>query len=346
MNRQDPAKSLIIGNDKQGALETYDLDGTAGAADRGADEVLGQRRRPPGGATSVRARPTWSRRRTPGCASTPSTRRPGSSSRSPPAAPRSTPPAARACASSTVPTGAVGLHGLHLRQRPAVRCSGRRHRPPTRPTGALFKVGSEAEGCVVDDENRALYIDEENVGTWRYDADASGGEQRTMVDASSEGAPDRRHRGHHHGRRRCGQRPADRLLPGAGRGEVLLQRLRPRRPATTVQVPDRRRTNGRRVLAHRRDRRDGRVARPRSSPTASSSARTTTTPPRACRATRTSSSPGWRRSGPSGGSSPRPRRTAHAGRPSRASGSRRRRPRNHPGPPSHGRRPRRRRSQT
>ena len=28
VNQQDPAQSLIIGNDKQGALETYDLDGT------------------------------------------------------------------------------------------------------------------------------------------------------------------------------------------------------------------------------------------------------------------------------------------------------------------------------
>ena len=28
VNKQDPARSLVIGNDKQGALETYDLDGT------------------------------------------------------------------------------------------------------------------------------------------------------------------------------------------------------------------------------------------------------------------------------------------------------------------------------
>ncbi len=45
-----------------------------------------------------------------------------------------------------------------------------------------FKVGSEAEGCVVDSEHQALYISEENVGLWKYDANPAGGEQRALVD--------------------------------------------------------------------------------------------------------------------------------------------------------------------
>jgi len=45
-----------------------------------------------------------------------------------------------------------------------------------------FEVGSEAEGCVVDDENRALYVSEEDVGLWKYDADPSGGDTRERVE--------------------------------------------------------------------------------------------------------------------------------------------------------------------
>ena len=45
-----------------------------------------------------------------------------------------------------------------------------------------FTVGSEAEGCVVDDETGALYISEENVALWRYSADPAGGTTRTAVD--------------------------------------------------------------------------------------------------------------------------------------------------------------------
>lgn len=45
-----------------------------------------------------------------------------------------------------------------------------------------FAVGSEAEGCVVDDENKALYIAEEGTGLWRYGADPSTGTERDLVD--------------------------------------------------------------------------------------------------------------------------------------------------------------------
>lgn len=35
---------------------------------------------------------------------------------------------------------------------------------------------------MVDDENHALYMSEENVGLWKYDADPAGGAKRVMVD--------------------------------------------------------------------------------------------------------------------------------------------------------------------
>ncbi len=42
-------------------------------------------------------------------------------------------------------------------------------------TVRTFSVGSEAEGCVVDDETGALYISEENRALWRYSAEPDGG---------------------------------------------------------------------------------------------------------------------------------------------------------------------------
>lgn len=45
-----------------------------------------------------------------------------------------------------------------------------------------FAVGSEAEGCVADDDTGALYISEENVALWRYDAEPDGGTTREAVD--------------------------------------------------------------------------------------------------------------------------------------------------------------------
>jgi 3-phytase len=45
-----------------------------------------------------------------------------------------------------------------------------------------FNVGSETEGCVADDETGAFYISEEDVALWRYDAEPGGGSGRTQVD--------------------------------------------------------------------------------------------------------------------------------------------------------------------
>ncbi len=45
-----------------------------------------------------------------------------------------------------------------------------------------FQVGSEAEGCVADDDNGALYVAEEDVGLWRYGAEPGSGTARRSVD--------------------------------------------------------------------------------------------------------------------------------------------------------------------
>lgn len=57
-------------------------------------------------------------------------------------------------------------------------------------TGKLvreFTVGSQAEGCVADDETGALYIAEEDVGLWRYAAEPDGGTERRALDSTGTG---------------------------------------------------------------------------------------------------------------------------------------------------------------
>lgn len=49
-----------------------------------------------------------------------------------------------------------------------------------------FVVGSQAEGCVADDETGALYVAEEDGGLWRYDAEPAGGNVRTRLDRTGE----------------------------------------------------------------------------------------------------------------------------------------------------------------
>lgn len=44
-------------------------------------------------------------------------------------------------------------------------------------------VGSQAEGCLADDETGDLYVAEENVGIWRYGAEPGDGEARDLVDS-------------------------------------------------------------------------------------------------------------------------------------------------------------------
>jgi 3-phytase len=50
-----------------------------------------------------------------------------------------------------------------------------------------FDVGTQTEGCVADDELGYLYIGEELVGVWKYGAEPGGGATRTQVDAAGAG---------------------------------------------------------------------------------------------------------------------------------------------------------------
>jgi myo-inositol-hexaphosphate 3-phosphohydrolase/PKD repeat protein len=52
-------------------------------------------------------------------------------------------------------------------------------------TVRTFAVGSEAEGCVADDQTGALYISEENEALWRYSAEPGDGTVREAVDVLS-----------------------------------------------------------------------------------------------------------------------------------------------------------------
>ncbi len=45
-----------------------------------------------------------------------------------------------------------------------------------------FKVGTQIEGCVADDQLGHLYISEENVGIWKYAAEPDGGDSAVLVD--------------------------------------------------------------------------------------------------------------------------------------------------------------------
>ncbi len=182
VNHADPAKSLVIGNDKQGALETYNLDGSLvqritsdskfwGNVDVRQDVQLAN------GSTDVVAAANQGVRV------------------------YAVDPTTRKLSPITVggaPLDTGGGEGVCLYDSPdsglsvfMVNISGNTRQYALEDDGAGhlsakqvrdFKVGSEAEGCVVDDENQALYVDEENVGTWRYDADPAGGEKRTMID--------------------------------------------------------------------------------------------------------------------------------------------------------------------
>jgi 3-phytase len=47
-----------------------------------------------------------------------------------------------------------------------------------------FAVGSQTEGCAVDDEQGELYIGEEAVGIWKYPAEPAAGTKRVRVDST------------------------------------------------------------------------------------------------------------------------------------------------------------------
>ncbi|MCW2808259.1 MAG: hypothetical protein JWQ93_2214 [Marmoricola sp.] len=178
----NPAESLVIGNDKRGALETYNLDGTLeqriessttfwGNVDIRQDVPLAS------GPTDVVAVANG-----------------GVRLYSMDGATRRLSP----ITADGAPLDTGGGEGVCLHASPTdglsvfmVFISGgvRQFALEDDGSGNLslqlvrsFKVGSEAEGCVVDDVTDTLYVSEENVGVWKYDADPEAGPTRTMVD--------------------------------------------------------------------------------------------------------------------------------------------------------------------
>ena len=47
-----------------------------------------------------------------------------------------------------------------------------------------FRVSSQVEGCVADDELGQLYLGEERVGIWKFSADPDGGKKGTLIDTT------------------------------------------------------------------------------------------------------------------------------------------------------------------
>ncbi len=182
VDQRDPAKSLVIGNDKQGALETYNLDGTLHQRVQAATTFWGN--------VDVRQGVELGGRKVDVVAVA------NAGVRLFTVDPKTRKLVPATAGGKSLDTG--GGEGVCLFHSPEgelsvfmVNISGntRQFALTDDGTGHLgakqvrdFKVGSEAEGCVVDDENQALYVDEENVGTWKYAADPAGGEQRTMLD--------------------------------------------------------------------------------------------------------------------------------------------------------------------
>jgi 3-phytase len=56
-------------------------------------------------------------------------------------------------------------------------------------TGRDFTLGSEAEGCVAHHRTGRLFISEEDVAIWQYDADPSAGSRRVAIDRVGERLP-------------------------------------------------------------------------------------------------------------------------------------------------------------
>ncbi|CAN5475425.1 hypothetical protein BH10PSE1_BH10PSE1_30600 [soil metagenome] len=50
-----------------------------------------------------------------------------------------------------------------------------------------FEIGTISEGCAADPETNALYINEENVGLWRYGLDPASGDARTLIQPIAPG---------------------------------------------------------------------------------------------------------------------------------------------------------------
>jgi myo-inositol-hexaphosphate 3-phosphohydrolase len=159
VNQADRSASLIVGNDKKGALETYDLTGARVQRITTATAFWGN--------VDVRANTVASFN--------------GGGVRVFTVANR------QLTQTGFIPTSG---EGLCLYQAPTalyvftVKRTGqvREYNVDTGAKVRDFQVGSEAEGCVADDAAGALYVSEEDQALWRYGADPAAGTTRIAVD--------------------------------------------------------------------------------------------------------------------------------------------------------------------
>jgi len=186
VNPNDPALSLILGNDKKGAFETYGLDGTRVQRLTRGNEFWGN--------SDVRADVTVG-----GFAGDLVAVSQGAGIRA-----YTVDEATRQLVSVTEGDGVMGEgnpEGLCLYDSP----DGTVYATTLKREGAIlrqfrltdddgdgllsatqlrqFHVGGIAEGCVIDDANGAMYISVESDALWRYGAQPSSGKARTMVDS-------------------------------------------------------------------------------------------------------------------------------------------------------------------
>jgi myo-inositol-hexaphosphate 3-phosphohydrolase len=184
VNHADPASSLLIGNDKLGALETYNLDGSLhqrittstafwGNVDVRQQVTIGTRTRDVVATMNAGLRLFV------------------------------VDPATGMLSLSTDGSGSIqtkGGEGLCLYDSPVtgdlsafvITMAGdlRQYRILDADGDGLleatlvreFQIGSEAEGCVADDETGALYVSQEDVALWRYGAEPTDGTTRTQID--------------------------------------------------------------------------------------------------------------------------------------------------------------------
>jgi 3-phytase len=184
VNRQDPSSSLVIGNDKLGALETYDLQGNRvqrisgggfyGNVDTRGDYVAVSH----GGIVVYLVRP-----------------------------------ATQQLSLATDGSGKIATsgEGLCMYDPGADGLSGGLYvftvgrgnglvreyslKDPDNDglvAGSLvrsFTLGSEAEGCVADDAAGSFFVSEEDVAVWRYGAEPGDGKARTRVAAVGANLP-------------------------------------------------------------------------------------------------------------------------------------------------------------
>ena len=184
----DPARSVVIGNDKGGALEVYDLDGTRiqritegffGNVDVRSNVLLGGKR--------IDVVAVW---------------RAGLRLYTIDPDTRQLTNLTEGGGSIAVPSGGEGLclyrspdestYAYVISRAGTVAQYRLEDGDSDGLIGAsrvrLWEMGSEAEGCVADDERQLLYISEEDVGLWRYGAepsDGTGASSRTSVDTTT-----------------------------------------------------------------------------------------------------------------------------------------------------------------